>query len=277
MSESFIAGFAYGATTVLVGQPLDTIKTHQQTHSPQISNVKTGNQLQSKSPSIRTISRNLYAAGGIPAFYRGGVPLLLGGGLMRSAQFGVYKSALQSIQSWQGKRTQPSDRICFGILDPQVVFAGFLGGIGRGMVEGPFEMVKVRRQVQTQWNFMEILKGSGTTLIRNSGLFMSFAIYMDISDQMGGLSPFWKGGICANLAWLTIWPLDVTKSRLQSGKFEGKGLYHVLSDIIKKGHLFQGLLPGLTRSFIANGSSMVVYTHVETALKKQWRDRKSVV
>jgi len=305
MSESFIAGFAYGATTVLVGQPLDTIKTHQQTHSPQISNVKTGNQLQSKSPSIRTISRNLYAAGGIPAFYRGGVPLLLGGGLMRSAQFGVYKSALQSIQSWQGKRTQPSDRICFGILDPQVVFAGFLGGIGRGMVEGPFEMVKVRRQVQTQWNFMEILKGSGTTLIRNSGLFMSFAIYMDISDQMGRLSPFWKGGICANLAWLTIWrecakhffskilqftlfysnfflfynyvmtmmklALDVTKSRLQSGKFEGKGLYHVLSDIIKKGHLFQGLLPGLTRSFIANGSSMVVYTHVETALKKQWR------
>ena len=62
----------------------------------------------------------------------------------------------------------------------------------------------------------------------------------------------------------------MTKSRLQSGKFEGKSLIHVLTDIFKAGHLFQGLLPGLTRSFIANGTSMVVYTRVETELKQRW-------
>ena len=54
-------------------------------------------------------------------------------------------------------------------------------------------MVKVRRQVQTKWNITEVLKGSGTTLIRNSFLFSSFVVYMDISRQYVELSPFWLG------------------------------------------------------------------------------------
>ena len=64
--------------------------------------------------------------------------------------------------------------------------------------------------------------------------------------------------------------LDVVKSRMQSGKFEGESMTYILRDIFRAGHLFQGLLPGLTRSFIANGSSMVVYTRVEKELKQQW-------
>ena len=31
----------------------------------------------------------------------------------------------------------------------------------------------------------------------------------------GGLGPFWTGAICANLAWLTIWPIDVVKSQVR--------------------------------------------------------------
>jgi hypothetical protein len=80
--ESFIAGFAYGGTTVLVGQPLETLKTLTQVHST--SGAVT------KKPSLVHTATNLYKEGGIRAFYRGGMPLLLGGGLMRSAQFGFY-------------------------------------------------------------------------------------------------------------------------------------------------------------------------------------------
>ena len=63
---------------------------------------------------------------------------------MRSAQFGVYSSALATIQSNYGA-VDPS-RYWFGCVNPQVVAAGFCGGIGRGLVEGPFEMAKVRNQ-----------------------------------------------------------------------------------------------------------------------------------
>jgi hypothetical protein len=80
--ESFIAGFAYGGTTVLVGQPLETLKTLTQVHS-------TSGDV-TKKPSLVHTATNLYKEGGIRAFYRGGMPLLLGGGLMRSAQFGFY-------------------------------------------------------------------------------------------------------------------------------------------------------------------------------------------
>mmetsp|Transcript_1107 Transcript_1107/g.2419 ORF Transcript_1107/g.2419 Transcript_1107/m.2419 type:complete len:259 (+) Transcript_1107:148-924(+) len=256
--ESFIAGFAYGGTTVLIGQPLDTIKTLQQAAG-------------GGRKSAVTIARELYASGGgVPAFYRGGLPLLLGGGLMRSAQFGVYSSSLGAIRRFQGGATDPQNYL-FGCVDPQVVAAGFGGGIGRGLVEGPFEMVKVRRQVLTQWSAREIFSGSGTTLLRNSFLFASFAVYMDISKQVADLGPFLMGGICANLAWLTIWPLDVVKSRVQSGRYEGISFAKVLREAWQSGELYRGLGPGLTRSFIANGSSMVVYRHVEADLKERWK------
>ncbi len=35
------------------------------------------------------------------------------------------------------------------------------------------------------------------------------------------LPPFLLGAVAANLAWLTIWPIDVIKSQIQSGRFEG--------------------------------------------------------
>lgn len=92
-------------------------------------------------------------------------------------------------------------RRIFGIFDSQVVVAGFAGGIGRGLVEGPFEYIKTRRQVQGQWKLREIMNGSGATIFRNSFLFSSFVIYIDLSNQLvpGGLGPFWTGAICSNL------------------------------------------------------------------------------
>lgn len=188
---------------------------------------------------------------------------------MRSAQFGVYENALTIIRNYVGGQTPASERI-LGVLDYQVVCAGFLGGIGRGLVEGPFEYIKVRRQVHAEWRLNEIFNGSGATIFRNSFLFSFFMIYVDISKQLipdGALGPFLTGALCSNMAWLTIWPLDVAKSQLQSGKYQGKGFGVLLRDIISSGRLFRGLIPGLARSTVANGTSMVVYKKVEHALK----------
>ena len=88
-------------------------------------------------------------------------------------------------------------------------------------------------------------------------------------DLSGGLSPFWTGAICSNLAWLTIWPIDVVKSQIQSGKLQyvNKSFTFLLYDNIKSGLLFRGIMPGLLRSFIANGCSMVVYNKVLLMIK----------
>lgn len=51
------------------------------------------------------------------------------------------------------------------------------------MVEGPFEMVKVRRQIVSGWAVQDMFQGFGTTVLRNSFLFSSFVMYMDILKQ----------------------------------------------------------------------------------------------
>ena len=250
--DNFIAGFAYGTTTVIVGQPLDTIKTRMQSLGQK---------------SALTTAKTIFQQDGVKGLYRGGLPLVIGGGLIRSAQFGFNESALNLLRSSFGA-TKPEERF-LGIFDPQIVIAGFVGGIGRGLVEGPFEFIKTRRQVQQQWSAKELLNGSGATMFRNSFLFCSFMIYVDLSKQIvpGGLGPFWTGAVCSNLAWLTIWPLDVVKSQLQSGKFQGMSYTALLVENFKSGAFFRGLLPGLTRSFVANGCSMVVYNKALVALK----------
>ena len=245
---------------------VETLKTLTQVQSATAGGTKS---------SIFNTATNLYSTAGIRGFYRGGMPLLVGGGLMRSAQFGVYQSVVPTLEKHYG-RIDPKN-YWLGCINPHVVAAGWAGGIGRGLVEGPFEMVKVRRQVVSGWHFRDVFQGFGTTLLRNSFLFSSFVIYLDIFKQQieqkrdMTVTPFIKAGICANLAWLTVWPLDVVKTRRQSGKYNGKSVAWLLGDAIRKGDMYRGLSVGMLRSFIANGSSMEVYTIVERALKGQFQ------
>lgn len=92
---------------------------------------------------------------------------------------------------------------------------------------------------------------------------------MDLSKIYipGGLNDFMTGGICASLAWLTIWPFDVIKTQRQSGKYQHQNSFELLVTIIKHGQLYRGIVPGLVRSTVANGCSMVVYKKVESYLK----------
>lgn len=69
-----------------------------------------------------------------------------------------------------------------------------------------------------------------------------------------------------SLAWLTVWPADVIKTQRQSGNYEGKSTAELLKINLKSGRLFRGILPGLFRSTVANGSSMVIYEKVHTGL-----------
>ena len=113
---SFVAGASYGAMSVVVGQPLDTIKTRMQAHSANLN----------ANPFVTATS--LFKKEGIRGLYRGGTPIFVGGALFRSAQFGFYEAAMKFSNG-----RIPENRY-FGFLNPQVVFSGFCGGIARGLV-----------------------------------------------------------------------------------------------------------------------------------------------
>ena len=152
-----ICGIAYGITSVLVGQPLETVKTQMQT-------------LQNGS-SIET-ARKILKEEGVLGLYRGGIPLILGGGIIRSAQFGVYDNIFAYLKRFELPKLGAEESAVR--VDPNVLIAGVCGGCGRGLVEGPFEYIKVRQQVLNKWKFKEVFHGYGATMFRNSLLFGAF-------------------------------------------------------------------------------------------------------
>lgn len=264
---TFAAGASYGLTTVLVGQPLDTLKVRLQSMP---------------SGSLQGSTADLFRREGIRGLYRGGLPLFVGGSLMRSAQFGVSGKT----KHWLDEHPTFSQyhMKIFGLVDWQVIAAGIAGGLGRGFIEIPTDFLKTRRQVERGWTWRGLMDGTGVTLARNTVLYSAFMIYIDLSKQAcraghvpsilmteekNGLAPFAKGAICANLAWLTVWPADVVKTQRQSGNYDNnKSTLTLLQENMRTGRLFRGVLPGLVRSTIANGSSMVVYEWVQRTLTK---------
>lgn len=84
---TFIAGASYGLTTVIIGQPLDTIKTRMQGFSK--TTVTHNASTNHKAVGAASIFWDLYKTEGLRGLYRGGLPLMIGGSMMRSAQFGV--------------------------------------------------------------------------------------------------------------------------------------------------------------------------------------------
>ncbi|GMH96671.1 hypothetical protein TrST_g5275 [Triparma strigata] len=246
---TFLSGLAYGLASTLTGHPFDTLKTRLQS-------------LPTSSNSM-SVARDLVGREGVRGLYKGASPLFLMGGVIRSFQFGFYDTALR-YQS-------PSESRVFGVFDQRVVLAGFVGGAGRAIVEAPADYIKTRRQVDQPWRFKGMLQGSIATFARNSFLFSSFAIYVDLSKLLvpGGLSPFLQGAVCANLAWLTVWPMDVAKSQIQSGLGGKEGLMKALVEIFRTGKVFRGLGPGLVRSTVANGVGMVVFTRTRAALEEK--------
>jgi hypothetical protein len=252
--DGFLAGYGYGTVSVVVGQPFDTIKTRAQMPA-----------FFRQTPF--QIGSQIFRKEGLFGLYRGGLPLILGGSLIRSAQFGMNTAALSALREFSGGPVQEIDK-WFGIFDWQVIAAGFCGGVSRGLIEGPFEYIKVRRQLQESWRFTEIFHGSGATIARNSFLFSSFVVYIDLSKQIvpGGFTPFWQGAICANLAWFTVWPMDVVKTMVQSGNYVGRSIPSLLVETVRTGAIYRGLLPGLMRSTCANGCAMVTYQAILKAI-----------
>jgi len=233
---------------VAVGQPFDTVKTLVQSRG---------------GGSIDAARQAILESGVFRGLYRGSIPLVVGGTFMRSAQFGCNDLGRDAIREAGVPRVK-----LFGVVDSHVVLGGVFGGLGRAVVEGPTEFFKIRQQIVADWAARDALSGLGVTMVRNTGLFSSFVVYCDLLKPYLGEHPFVYGAVCSNMAWLTFWPLDVVKTQRQSGKHAAVSIPSLLANAARSGTLYRGLLPGLIRSSIANGTSMVVYKKVHAMLSQ---------
>jgi solute carrier family 25 (mitochondrial carnitine/acylcarnitine transporter), member 20/29 len=276
------------------GHPGDVIKTQLQANAAHQHYTTT-----------QTI-RHIYRAQGLAGFYKGFFPPLVGTALTRGILFSTYSG----VYSACSHSKLLSDEIPYTAgLGLNVVLGGIAAGSARAIVETPLEFVKVRSIVgksaamnggtaSTGESFVKtaardfasspvaavrhMYHGFVPTLLRSVGVCGSFFVLVDYSVRFlpdvinSPYGAFFKGGVCATVAWTLAFPFETAKSVIQA---DATGQYrnmrgattHVLKTLYQERGLvkgwYRGFVPGAGRSFVANGCSMMVYSWFQDAIR----------
>ncbi|KAG8939504.1 hypothetical protein FRC04_006257 [Tulasnella sp. 424] len=263
-----IAGSVAGAAQVIVGQPLDTIKTRAQI-APK--GMFKGNW----DIFAQTIRKE-----GILALYKGMLSPLLGIAGVNSLLFASYAISKRVVSPFPEKSLK------------EIALAGGMAGAANAILASPVEMFKVRMQGQygaagdqrLRAVFAEvakdgfrkgIMRGYWVTVAREIPAYSAFyagfeyqkrrwlAAHPDQSIPVYALVGSGSfGGICY---WLACYPLDVIKSRVQLAKTPPSGVNYIANEfrtiVSNQGFkgLFKGLTPSLLRSIPAAGATFAMF------------------
>ena len=138
--------------------------------------------------------------------------------------------------------------------------SGFITGFICTPIINTFDILKIKYQTKSNKSINKIIlyseKGFSATIIRESvGCSLYFGSYNYLIDR--NYNSFISGSTAGTISWLLTYPIDVVKTRIQSG------LVNNWSDAIKKGNLFKGLPVCLGRSFIVNGFAFSAYDYLK--------------
>ncbi|KYO20310.1 solute carrier family 25 member 48 [Alligator mississippiensis] len=238
--EDFVAGWVGGAASVIVGHPLDTVKTR----------LQAGQGYRNTLNCVFTVYRNETVAG----FFKGMSFPLASIAVYSSVVFGVFSNTQRFICQHRYGDSNHASTVSDLVVASMV--AGFVS-VGIGC---PVDLVKIRLQMQTQ-PFIQaninlkpqaagfpvqtayrgpvhcissilrkeglagIYRGAGAMVLRDvPGYCLYFIPYTFLcewftSDGRRSPSPssVWiAGGIAGAISWGTATPMDVVKSRLQA-------------------------------------------------------------
>ncbi|XP_041846095.1 solute carrier family 25 member 48 isoform X2 [Melanotaenia boesemani] len=263
--DDFIAGWIGGASSVVVGHPLDTVKTR----------LQAGKGYKNTLHCILTIYRKETAAG----FFKGMSFPLASITVYNSVVFGFFSNIQRVIRKYRyGDGRHPCS-----MLDLTV--ASMLTGLMSVGLGAPVDLVKIRLQMQTQMVLAENLHLAGnmssgssiplhsvdipsqrlyrgpvdciSTILETEGLrglyrgagamvlrdipgyalyFIPYTIFCDLLTPDASSSPhpcsIWlAGGLAGSISWVTATPADVVKSRMQADaqlQRKYKGILHCI-------------------------------------------------
>ncbi|KAI3619367.1 mitochondrial ornithine transporter 1 [Moniliophthora roreri] len=252
--NELLAGSVGGAAQVIVGQPLDTIKTRAQIAPKGMFSDNRWTILQKGPMDIltQTIRKE-----GFFALYKGMASPLIGIAGVNSLLFAAYGVSKRIIS--------PYPQLSL----PQIALAGAMAGAANAILASPVEMFKVRMQGQyggladkrlrtvaremwSEWGFRKgVMRGYWITVMREIPAYAGFiSIYGPELPVWALLASGSTGGIAY---WLSCYPLDVIKSRVQlrptppSGtpvQYVANEVRMILAESGARG-LFNGLSPSL--------------------------------
>ena len=281
----FIAGSVGAATSVYVGQPLDTLKVKMQTFPELYPNLKT------------CFSRTLQNEGIVRGLYAGTVPSLAANIAENSILFAAYGACQKIIaNSLQISKVEDLSVAANG-------FSGFLAAFWSSLALCPTELVKCKLQAlresytsqgkdppkigpyQLTRNILRteglpgMFRGLTATFTREMPgyffFFMAYEFSRDMlrspgqsKDDIGALKTVVSGGVAGVTLWTIIFPADVVKSRLQVAG-SSTPMLKMMRDIYTKegvAALYNGLGPSILRTFPATGALFLAYETSKKAM-----------
>ncbi|KAJ8489097.1 hypothetical protein ONZ45_g13704 [Pleurotus djamor] len=277
--NELIAGSVGGAAQVIVGQPLDTIKTRAQIAPKGMF----------KGP-MDILSQTLRKEGFF-ALYKGMASPLIGIAGVNSLLFASYALSKRVISPFPQLSLK------------EIAAAGAMAGAANAILASPVEMFKVRMQGQygaatdkklrdvaremwSEWGFKKgIMRGYWVTVAREIPAYAGFYTAFEFSKRKftqtyGKELPVWAllaSGSTGGIAyWLCCYPLDVVKSRVQLRSTPPTGtpvqyIAHEMKAIVHESGptgLLRGLSPSLLRSIPAAASTFAAFELTREYLAK---------
>jgi solute carrier family 25 (mitochondrial carnitine/acylcarnitine transporter), member 20/29 len=224
MSADFWAGYVSGAVGILIGNRLDVLKVKAQAGTSEV--------LQVNGPEQDRPFRKF------TALFRGAAAPILGYGALNSILFMTYNRSLK----WMDPSIFDYTKLA-GVDLSKIWMAGAIGGLASFVVSAPSELVKCRAQlvVDGQGSSYSVFKdiwrrgglpalyyGGTITALRDSFGYGWYFFSYELTKRLllsRQVDPFISptatevlvsGGIAGVVTWVSIYPLDVIKTRLQT-------------------------------------------------------------
>jgi solute carrier family 25 carnitine/acylcarnitine transporter 20/29 len=253
--KDLFAGAVGGVAQVLLGQPFDIVKVRLQTTQQYTGALDAATQI--------------YRNEGAAAFYKGTLTPLIGIGACVSVQFGGFHYARRAFEA-QNTAKYGSPQLSYS----QYYAAGAFAGIANTVLSSPIEHIRIRLQTQPhganrlyngpidcvrklsahQGVLAGVYRGTAVTYLREAQAygvwFTTFEYLMNADaarnnikrDDISTLKGAMYGGLAGEMLWISSYPFDVVKSKMQSDGFGEAMKYKSMRDCFAKTWRAEGML-----------------------------------
>jgi len=282
LATDFLAGVFAGVVGTAFGHPLDTIKVRLQT--------------QTQYKSALDCFLHIVKTEGIKGLFKGIMSPMVSLTILNSISFTLYGQTKKMISiHLNNSSTEP-------LKVYQYYLAGSVVGLASSIISTPFEMVKVRMQLDniTTRKYTGSLQCT-VDLVKNHGILSLFTggivntyreiifctVYFGLFENLKSnfnilfastpyshqASVLIAGGCAGVGGWLACFPLDVVKSNIQGQSLiapRHNMMYYITQRWKTVGFtgFYNGIGPSLLRAFIVSASRFSAYEYALSVLQR---------
>jgi len=288
--KDLIAGTIGGASGIVVGHPIDTVKVRLQ--------------VDRSYKGITDCVLKTLRLEGPSSFFKGVVAPVLGAAPINAVVFVTYGGVMRLAAENYGKVDESELPIYWHGL------AGICAGFAQNVFGTPNELVKIKCQVNRTENvrsiqmakrlvsqgglFKGLFQGFWITAARDTPAFgiyfVSYEYYRNLFQSWGlsqVASAFFAGGMAGSNSFLFTHPIDVIKSMRQEQKIgtpkhQTRTLFLIKQAYVANGRSLsifaRGLVPSVVRAYPVSAVTFVIYDYLLGALDMfDWTEESTTI